>query len=81
MAARAGRADADGNVSDGQAVLIDTHDCLVESHGGRTVVLMGVDGLVVVDSGDSVMVMPATASQDVRKVVERLRAQGRDHLL
>ena len=81
MDARAGRADADGNVSDGQAVLIDSHDCLVESHGGRTVVLMGVDGLVVVDSGDSVMVMPATASQDVRKVVERLRAQGRDHLL
>jgi hypothetical protein len=35
----------------------------------------------VVDSGDSVMVMPATASQDVRKVVERLRAEGRDHLL
>lgn len=81
MAARSARADRDGNVAGGEALLIDAHDCLVESRGGRTVVVLGVDGLVVVDTGDSVMVMPASASQDVKKVVERLRADGRGHLL
>jgi hypothetical protein len=44
-------------------------------------VILGVAGLVVVDTGDSVMVMPATASQRVKAVVERLRALGRTELL
>ncbi|HEY8754880.1 MAG TPA: sugar phosphate nucleotidyltransferase [Candidatus Dormibacteraeota bacterium] len=81
MAAGVARADADGNVAAGDTVLVDAHDCLVESRGGRTVVVMGVDGLVVVDTGDSLLVMPAIASQRVREVVDRLRATGRTELL
>jgi mannose-1-phosphate guanylyltransferase/mannose-6-phosphate isomerase len=81
MAAGAARADAEGNVAAGDTLLVDAHDCLVESLGGRTVVVMGVDGLVVVDTGDSILVMPAIASQRVREVVDRLRATGRTKLL
>lgn len=81
LTARAGTADADGNVSRGDAVLIDSRDCLVESGGGRTVAVLGLDGVVVVDTGDAVLVMPAHASQDVKAVVERLRSEGRTELL
>jgi len=77
MAARRDLADANGNVAAGDTVLVDAHDCLVESRGGRTVAVLGVDGLVVVDTGDSVLVMPATASQRVKEVVQRLRTEGR----
>jgi len=81
MATRGADADADGNVATGDTLLVDAHDCLVESRGGRTVAVLGVDGLVVVDTGDSVLVMPATAAQRVRAVVERLREDGRTELL
>ncbi|HWF58349.1 MAG TPA: sugar phosphate nucleotidyltransferase [Candidatus Dormibacteraeota bacterium] len=81
LAAGAAHADADGNVAVGDTLLVDAHDCLVESRGGRAVVVMGVDGLVVVDTGDSLLVMPANASQRVREVVDRLRAAGRLEIL
>ncbi len=81
LAARAGRADGEGNVVDGDALLIDSRDCLVEAVGGRTVAVLGLDGMVVVDTGDAVLVMPAGAAQEVKAVVERLRREGRTELL
>jgi mannose-1-phosphate guanylyltransferase len=45
------------------------------------VTVLGGEGLVVVDTPDTVLVMPASASQEVKTVVERLRGEGRDELL
>jgi mannose-1-phosphate guanylyltransferase len=81
LAARADLADADGNVVEGDALLVDSRDCLVEARGGRTIAVLGVEGVVVVDTGDAVLVMAARASQEVRAIVERLRAEGRTELL
>ncbi|MEM9555540.1 MAG: sugar phosphate nucleotidyltransferase [Acidobacteriota bacterium] len=73
-------ADLDGNRIDGDALLVDARDNLVRSEGG-TVALLGVEGLAVVRTGDAVLVVPRERSQDVRRIVERLRADGRDDLL
>jgi mannose-1-phosphate guanylyltransferase len=81
LASRAGDADADGNVVIGEAVVVNSRGCLVESRGGRTIAVVGADGLVIVDTGDTILVMPATASQQVKAAVERLRTQGRRDLL
>ncbi|MGH7723691.1 MAG: mannose-1-phosphate guanylyltransferase [Candidatus Dormibacteria bacterium] len=81
LAARGTLGDADGNVTAGDTLLVDAHDCLVESRGGRMLAVLGAEGLVVVDTGDSVLVMPAIAAQRVREVVDRLRAEGRTELL
>ncbi len=40
-----------------------------------------MEGVVVVDTGDAVLVMPVQASQDLKAVVERLRSEGRSELL
>jgi len=77
----AGEADGEGNVVSGDALALDSRDCLVESRGGRLVAVVGAEGLVVVDTGDAVLVVPADRVQGVRSVVERLRALGRDDLL
>lgn len=79
--ARRASLDGDRNLVVGDAVVIDSHDCLVESRGGRTIAVVGAEGLVVVDTGDAVLVMPATASQEVKEVVARLRDEGRIDLL
>jgi len=43
--------------------------------------VLGLDGMVVIDTGDAILVMPAGASQQVKAVVERLRREGRTELL
>ena len=44
--------------------------------GGRLVALVGLEGIIVVDTPDALLVAPADAAQDVKQVVERLRAEG-----
>ena len=76
-----GLGDGDANVLSGEVLTIDSRDCLVDSRGGRTVAVVGADGLVVVDTGDAVLVVPRSRAQQVRDAVERLRLEGRDSLL
>jgi mannose-1-phosphate guanylyltransferase len=70
-----------GNVLQGDAIVIDGHDNVVLGHGKRPVAVVGVDGLVVVDAGDAVLVVRKEKAQDVRKVVEELKRRGRGALL
>jgi mannose-1-phosphate guanylyltransferase len=77
----AAAADADGNVSSGETLLFDSRGCYVMSAGGRTVALVGVDGLAVVDTGDAVLVLRLGSEQLVREVVEQLRATGQPDLI
>jgi mannose-1-phosphate guanylyltransferase len=81
LAARIASADSDGNVAEGDALFIDSRDCLVEAGGGRLIAVLGLDGVVVVDTGDALLVMGAEASQEVKAVIERLRGEGRTDLL
>ena len=77
----AGEADSAGNVVSGDALAIDARHCLVDARGGRLVAVVGAEGLVVVDTGDAVLVVPADRVQGVRAIVEKLRAEGRTELL
>ncbi|NOK19161.1 mannose-1-phosphate guanylyltransferase [Corallococcus carmarthensis] len=73
-------ADAQGNVVSGDAVLVDCTGCVVLADK-RTLSVVGLHDVVVVDSGDAVLVVPKDRSQDVRKVVEALKARKRTKLL
>ncbi len=76
-----GDADPDGNVVDGDAALTSARGCTVIARSGRIVAVAGVDGLVVVDTPDAVLVVPAARSQLVKDVVEQLHRSGRDAVL
>jgi len=68
--------DAAGNVVVGKgAVLVDSAGCVVVG-SGRPLGLVGLRDVVVVDAGDAVLVVPRDRSQDVRAVVQSLRARG-----
>lgn len=64
--------DEAGNAIAGDVVAIDTRDCLVRSEG-PLVATLGVSDLIVVATGDAVLVMPRGESQRVREIVDRLR--------
>ena len=72
-----GEKDADGNVAIGDAVLEGAHDCYVRSDGVLTAVV-GLTDAVVVVTGDAVLAMHRDRAQEVKRVVDRLRADGRE---
>lgn len=53
----------------------------VVAAGGRQVTVLGLDDVVVVDTGDAVLVTTRERAQEVKRVVDALRAAGRSDLL
>ena len=73
-------ADADGNVTGGDVVSIDCGGCLLRSEG-PLLAAIGLEDLAVVATGDAVLVARLDRAQDVKRVVDRLAADGRrEHL-
>jgi len=73
-------ADAAGNAGRGDRLAVDAGDNLLFSESGLIAVL-GVRDLVVVRTGDAVLVLPKSRSQEVRRLVQELAARGREELL
>jgi mannose-1-phosphate guanylyltransferase len=67
------QAGANGrNAVRGRALSVDARGCVVDSPD-RLVALLGVEGLVIVDTPDAILVCRKDRAQDVRLVVEELR--------
>lgn len=71
--------DANLNASRGDLVAENSHRNYVDA--GKTVALVGVDNLVIVDTPDALLVASRSHAQDVSKIVKVLDAQGREELL
>ncbi|NMF88741.1 mannose-1-phosphate guanylyltransferase/mannose-6-phosphate isomerase [Aromatoleum petrolei] len=71
--------DNTGNAARGDVVFEDTTDSLVHATS-RMVACVGVDGLVVVETPDAVMVAHKDRTQDVKKIVARLKADKRSQV-
>ena len=61
----------------GDVLAHDAKGNYVRADGGRPVAVVGCEDLVVVDTGKAVLVMPRAKAQQVKKIVERLKAEGR----
>jgi mannose-1-phosphate guanylyltransferase len=73
-------ADAEGNVSQGDTLLLDTRNSAFFG-GKRLIAASGVDDLIVVDAEDALLICHRDKAQSVKQIVERLRAEGREELL
>ncbi len=72
--------DGAGNCGRGAAIALEAGGNLLFADQG-TVAVLGVQNLVVVRTGDAVLVLPRERSQEVRKIVGELQARGRGELL
>jgi len=73
--------DAQGNVMQGDVYAHDTHNTLVIAKH-RLVATVGLDGIIVVETPDAVLVAHKDHSQDVKEIVTRLKQQQRsEHLM
>ena len=71
--------DGDGNIVVGDRVAaVESARSLVYQAGGapRLVAVFGAEDLIVVDTGDTVLVCPRHRAEDVRRLVERLEQAG-----
>jgi len=72
--------DGAGNSVDGDAALIETSGSLI-SAPGKLVAVIGVADLVVIDTDEALLVVPRSRVQEVKQLVELLRATGRTKYL
>ncbi|MEO8313410.1 MAG: mannose-1-phosphate guanylyltransferase/mannose-6-phosphate isomerase [Pseudomonadota bacterium] len=68
--------DAQGNVTRGDVLVEDTSGCYLYSEN-RLVSAVGLKDHIVVETKDAVLVAPKDRVQDVKKLVARLKAEGR----
>jgi mannose-1-phosphate guanylyltransferase len=73
--------DEHGNVALGaEHLAVDTRGTLVQGNG-RLIATIGLEDVVIVDSDDALLICAKDKVQDIKKVVEWLKAQGRNELL
>lgn len=73
--------DADQNLADGEALLIDCQQSFVSGHAGRLVACLGLKNCLVVDTAEALLVAGLDRSQDIRKIIDQLKGSGKKDLL
>lgn len=73
-------ADENGNRVVGRHMGIDTHDTLVMG-SERLIATIGLEGLIIIDTEDALLVCTREREQDVRAMVKLLEEGGRQDLL
>jgi mannose-1-phosphate guanylyltransferase / mannose-6-phosphate isomerase len=68
--------DSHGNVAQGDVLLQDSSNTLALSEG-RLIACVGVSDLVIVETADAILVAHKDKTQDVKKIVDCLKAAGR----
>ena len=73
--------DESGNIVAGRFLGIDTSGCIISGTNKRLISTIGLKDMIVVETDDAILVCPRSRSQDVRKLVDKLRSSRQDSLL
>jgi len=69
--------NSEGNALQGDVFCVDSTGSYVNA-SSRMVGLVGIDNVIVIETADAVLVADKARSQDVKKVVEQLKAEHRE---
>lgn len=72
--------DKDGNVFVGDHIALQTKHTYIYSPK-KLVAVIGVSDLIVVDTGDALLICPADKTQQVKDIVDELKRQNKDQYL
>jgi mannose-1-phosphate guanylyltransferase len=72
--------DADGNVVTGEHVLKDVTNCLIDSRK-KVIAAIGIDNLVIVETGDALLICRRDRAQEVKEIVEIMKRKNMDEFL
>ncbi len=68
--------DSDQNTITGNAIALNSKNCIIEAAEKRLIVALGLENLVVVDTSDATLICKRDSLGDIRKVLETLDAKN-----
>jgi mannose-1-phosphate guanylyltransferase len=60
---------------------LDGRDCVIAAPPGKLVATIGLEDLVIIDTPDALLVCPRARAQEVKRIVDSLKARERTDLL
>jgi len=73
--------DAQGNVIRGDAILHDVTGSYIHSADGACLTVVGLDNVMAIATKDAILITSKDRAQDVKHIVEELKARGRDEVV
>lgn len=73
--------DAEGNVSDRGVILGGTSNCIIRKPEDKLVVINGLDGYIVVDTPDVLLIHPRSKEQDIKQITNHLQLEDGEKYL
>lgn len=74
------KSNENGNIIAGNVLSISTENCIIEG-SDKLIATIGLEGLVIVDTEDAILICDKTKTADIKKVLETLRICNRDEYL
>lgn len=68
--------DEAGNALPSGSIAIDSAGCYAIGKKDKVLAIVGMNDMVIVDTDDALLILPRNRSQDVRAIVEALKARG-----
>ncbi len=72
--------DENGNVASGNAILVNSKNSYIKANE-NLVALVGLDDVIVVQEGNTILVCKRNQAEEVKKIVEQLRSERKDQFL
>ena len=69
-----------GNVIDGNAITVDTKNCIIQG-GGKLIAAVGMENVIVVDTKDALLICQKDSAGEIKKVLENLKICNRTEYL
>lgn len=73
--------DENENYVEGLSVPIDTHNTIILGQDNKLIATIGLNNLIIVSTDDAILITQRGRSEDVKKVVEYLKANSKESLL
>ncbi len=72
--------DNNGNVISGEGIFVESKNSYIKSDNGL-IAVVGLDDVIVVQDGNTTLVCKRENAEDVKKIVEQLRAENKNQFL
>jgi mannose-1-phosphate guanylyltransferase len=73
--------DSNGNVVDGNAMLYESSECIIRSPGEKLVVVQGLEGYLVADCDDVLMICNKDDEKKIRSIVNDIKSEKGEHYI
>lgn len=77
---RVNETDSDENIIRGNVVSLDVKNCIIEG-SDKLIAAAGIEDLIVVDSGDALLIIPKEKAGDIKKLLAKMRENGMEKYL